>query len=102
MADLVTARIRVVEDGPYLVSGGPKLAGRQAMESSHGEPLAWEAVDPADAPLTDSETMLSVVADNPPASRSAMARTTSRISKARSRPSANLGPLAARARREAA
>lgn len=40
-------KIRIAENGPYIVRGVPELAGRQAMESVHGEPLAWEPTEGA-------------------------------------------------------
>ena len=34
-------RIEVQSDGPYIVRGGLPLVGREAVETEHGEPIAW-------------------------------------------------------------
>ncbi len=45
------ARIRIMPNGPYLVSGGVPLTERYPAKSEHGEPLAWDPVGAAaDAP----------------------------------------------------
>lgn len=45
-------RIRIMSNGPYLVSGGIPLTQRYPAMSTHGEPLAWDPVgaDGEDAP----------------------------------------------------
>ena len=40
-------KIRIAANGPYIVRGVPALSGRQPMESTHGEPLAWEPTEGA-------------------------------------------------------
>lgn len=41
------ARIQIMPDGPYLVSGGVPLTERYPAMSTHGEPLAWDPVGAA-------------------------------------------------------
>jgi hypothetical protein len=39
MTDAAEPHIRIIENGPYLVSGGPLLTRRAPAMSTHGEPL---------------------------------------------------------------
>lgn len=40
--------IRVIENGPYVVSGEVPLVRKRIIESEHGEPLTWETPDPVE------------------------------------------------------
>jgi len=44
-------RIRSIENGPYLVSGGVPLIRRYRATSTDGEPLEWEPVGAEDKPV---------------------------------------------------
>ena len=39
--DAQDPRIRVSNDGPYLVSGGPQLSTRTPVLDEHGDAIAW-------------------------------------------------------------
>lgn len=45
--------INAVPNGPLVVSGGVALYRRRAVESEHGEPLAWETTEHLDAGAGD-------------------------------------------------
>jgi CDGSH-type Zn-finger protein len=41
-------KIKVTEDGPYLVSGSVPVTRKTPVMSEHGEPLTWKPSEPAD------------------------------------------------------
>jgi CDGSH-type Zn-finger protein len=45
-------KIRVTKDGPYEVTGRPKLARTAQVETEFGEPVDWAPFEPIDAPDT--------------------------------------------------
>lgn len=48
-------RIKVEENGPYIVRGGARLVRRAIVESEHGEPMTWETT--AELPSRASMTL---------------------------------------------
>jgi CDGSH-type Zn-finger protein len=38
-------RVRILKNGPYIITGGVKLVRRHQVETPHGEPVEWEAGD---------------------------------------------------------
>ncbi len=42
---MAEAHIRITAGGPYIVTGGVPLSGRQPSVSTHGEPLDWEPAE---------------------------------------------------------
>ena len=49
MADAETGpSIRALPNGPLLVQGGPPVVRKTAVQSEHGEPLAWRMGDPVE------------------------------------------------------
>lgn len=51
-------RVRIIENGPYLVSGGVPLVRRYRAMSADGEPLEWEPVGAGDKPVATPEPYL--------------------------------------------
>jgi CDGSH-type Zn-finger protein len=49
MEDALGPSITVAPNGPLLVQGAVPIVRRRAVESEHGEPLAWETVGEIDA-----------------------------------------------------
>lgn len=45
-------RVRVMEGGPYLVTGEVPLSRRRPVVSEHGEPLTWQTTEELDPPAT--------------------------------------------------